>query len=378
MEVRALCIRLVLMLLVAHAQQSYPQTSVSDADVRIVPSRLQLFEYESVSFTCRGFNLSAGWSVRNIKEVIPTCLTSVTCTLNYAFVSDSGEYWCEGAGGERSSTVNITVTGGSVILESPVLPVMEGEAVTLRCRNRATSSNLTADFYKDGLFIGSSSTGKMTIASVSKFDGGLYTCSISGAGESPASRLTVRGGSVILDGPALPVTEGDAVTLRCRNQGTPSELQAEFYKDGLLIRSSSTGEMTIDPVSKSDEGLYKCSVSGVGESAQSPLTVTVRISKNNDSVKQGEDPDAQDTDSTASREGIVLHHHYSILLWVVIAVVLVLQLLVIGLLHWKKQLVLLEVQLNDPNKDQHSVVKQDKKKRYKEGKEDKKRKGSFI
>ncbi|XP_071315681.1 low affinity immunoglobulin gamma Fc region receptor III-A-like isoform X3 [Trachinotus anak] len=360
MEVRALCIRLVLMLLVAHAQQSYPQTSVSDADVRIVPSRLQLFEYESVSFTCRGFNLSAGWSVRNIKEVIPTCLTSVTCTLNYAFVSDSGEYWCEGAGGERSSTVNITVTGGSVILESPVLPVMEGEAVTLRCRNRATSSNLTADFYKDGLFIGSSSTGKMTIASVSKFDGGLYTCSISGAGESPASRLTVRvvwccsGGSVILDGPALPVTEGDAVTLRCRNQGTPSELQAEFYKDGLLIRSSSTGEMTIDPVSKSDEGLYKCSVSGVGESAQSPLTVT------------------------ASREGIVLHHHYSILLWVVIAVVLVLQLLVIGLLHWKKQLVLLEVQLNDPNKDQHSVVKQDKKKRYKEGKEDKKRKGSFI
>ncbi|XP_071315007.1 low affinity immunoglobulin gamma Fc region receptor II-a-like [Trachinotus anak] len=170
----------------------------SDADVRIVMQTSvsshpdMLFEYESVSFTCRGFNLSAGWSVRNIKEVIPTCLTSVTCTLNYAFVSDSGEYWCEGAGGERSSTVNITVTGGSVILESPVLPVMEGEAVTLRCRNRATSSNLTADFYKDGLFIGSSSTGNMTIASVSKFDGGLYTCSISGAGESPASRLTVR------------------------------------------------------------------------------------------------------------------------------------------------------------------------------------------
>ncbi|GLD71514.1 uncharacterized protein AKAME5_002283600, partial [Lates japonicus] len=62
MEVRALCFRLlinVLMLLATHVQQGYPQTS--DADFHMVPSRLQLFEYESVSFTCQGFNDPAGW-----------------------------------------------------------------------------------------------------------------------------------------------------------------------------------------------------------------------------------------------------------------------------------------------------------------------------
>ncbi|XP_035530994.1 low affinity immunoglobulin gamma Fc region receptor II-b-like [Morone saxatilis] len=104
----------------------------------------------------------------------------------------SGEYWCELGGGKKTNTVNITVTAGSVILESPVLPVMEGKAVTLSCRNKTTSSNLTADFYKDGHFMESSSTGDVTIPSVSKSDEGLYKCRISDVGESPESWLAVR------------------------------------------------------------------------------------------------------------------------------------------------------------------------------------------
>lgn len=82
---------------------------------------------------------------------------------------------------------------GSVILESPVLPVQEGEAVTLRCRNRTMfSSNLTAEFYKNGLLFGRSATGNM-IMHVSKTDEGLYKCHISGAADSPDSWLAVRG-----------------------------------------------------------------------------------------------------------------------------------------------------------------------------------------
>ncbi|XP_045567719.1 uncharacterized protein isoform X3 [Salmo salar] len=80
-------------------------------------------------------------------------------------------------------------------------------------------------------------------------------------------------GAVILESPALPVTEGDSVTLRCRYQGTPSDLTAVFYKDGSLIRTETTGEMTIPAVSKSDEGLYKCTNSE-GESPDSRMTVT--------------------------------------------------------------------------------------------------------
>ncbi|XP_033465409.2 high affinity immunoglobulin gamma Fc receptor I-like isoform X2 [Epinephelus lanceolatus] len=342
MEVRALCIRLlmnVLMLLGAQVQQSYPQTA--DAAFRIVPTRLQFFEYESVHFTCEGFNVSAGYKVRNLKEFLPKCsngteTSTVTCTIDFAFTSDSGEYWCEGGGG-RSNSVNITVTAGSVILQSPVHPVMEGESVTLRCRNKMSSTNLpTVFFYKNGSYIGHSSTGNMTIHSVYKSDEGLYKCYISGAGVSPESWMAIRAkcGDVILESPALPVTEGEAVTLRCRNKKTPSDLRAGFYKDGILIRNSSTGEMTISSVSKSDEGLYKCRISGAGESVASLLAV---------------------------RE-INFSRLYYILLWVAVAVILFLQLLVLGLLYWKKQLVLLEAKMYDTGPaDCHQKRQEDKK-----------------
>ena len=91
---------------------------------------------------------------------------------------------------------NFCFPADSVILESPVLPVMDGNNVTLSCRKKNTSSNLTADFYKDGLLIGSSSTGEMIIYRVSKSDEGNYKCRMSGAGESPENWLAVRGKSL--------------------------------------------------------------------------------------------------------------------------------------------------------------------------------------
>ncbi|XP_045567944.1 low affinity immunoglobulin gamma Fc region receptor II-like, partial [Salmo salar] len=115
--------------------------------------------------------------------------------------------------------------------------------------------------------------GSSCIVSLITSDSGVYWCE-SGSGEhSNAVNITVPAGAVILESPALPVTGGDSVTLRCRYQGTPSNLTAVFYKDGSLIRTETTGEMTIPAVSKSDEGLYKCTNSE-GESPESWMTVT--------------------------------------------------------------------------------------------------------
>ncbi|XP_035464213.1 low affinity immunoglobulin gamma Fc region receptor II-like isoform X2 [Scophthalmus maximus] len=107
------------------------------------------------------------------------------------------------------------------------------------------------------------------------FDTGVYWCE-SGAGAcSNAVNISVTDGTVILDVPVRPVTEGDDVTLRCKNWTTPSSgLASRFYKDQLFIGSSSTGSMTIAGVSEADQGLYKCSISGAGESTHSWLAVT--------------------------------------------------------------------------------------------------------
>ncbi|XP_035530806.1 low affinity immunoglobulin gamma Fc region receptor III-like [Morone saxatilis] len=165
----------------------------------IIPTRLQLFEYESLSFKCSGFDGLTGWNIlrKNKAEIAPcnskkwSVSNESSCRIRGAFPEDSGEYWCEDGERKRSNSVHINVTGGLVILESPVLPVMKGDAVTLRCRTK-TSSNLTADFYKDGLLIGSSFTKETTIYSVSESDEGLYKCIISDVGESAESWLTVR------------------------------------------------------------------------------------------------------------------------------------------------------------------------------------------
>uniref|UniRef100_A0AAQ6ISD6 Ig-like domain-containing protein n=1 Tax=Anabas testudineus TaxID=64144 RepID=A0AAQ6ISD6_ANATE len=193
MEVTALCIKLLslmMMLLCEHDQK------VNAASLHIDPNRAQFFEYESLTFYCEGISYCE--VVHESKGKISSCnktnnitLTGSSCILRNVYTDESGEYWFDAGGGNKSNSVNITITDGSVILEIPALPVMVGEAVTLRCRNKTTSSETLAEFYKDGVFIGNSATVNSIIRSVSKSDEGLYKCSISGVGESAESRLTV-------------------------------------------------------------------------------------------------------------------------------------------------------------------------------------------
>lgn len=69
---------------------------------------------------------------------------------------------------------------------------------------------------------------------------------------------------MLLESPALAVSEGAAVTLRCAAEATPPGLSFHFHKDGRLIANSSAGELTLPRASRSDRGLYACSVPGGG------------------------------------------------------------------------------------------------------------------
>ncbi|XP_050923005.1 low affinity immunoglobulin gamma Fc region receptor II [Lates calcarifer] len=211
MEVTALCFRLIintLMLLAVEDQHGHCAERNDAASLRIVPNTLQLFEYESLFFDCEGFDRFTEWRVmKRIMGTVTTCglvweTSNGPCRINHAFSTDSGEYWCEAGGIRRSSSVNISVSTGSVILESPAVPVVEGDSVTLRCRNKMTSSVFITDFFKDGIQIETDFKENMTILNVSRSDEGLYRCSISGSGESAESRLTVRA-QIFEDPPSL-------------------------------------------------------------------------------------------------------------------------------------------------------------------------------
>ncbi|XP_044215007.1 Fc receptor-like protein 5 [Thunnus albacares] len=163
------------------------------------PSSSQFFQWTSFSLNCEEDNSSAGGTVRRntTKETRAECgdkwgtSAGSSCKMGLIFPWDSGVYWCESREGATSNSINITITDGSVILQSPVLPVMEGDDVTLHCKTK--TSNLPADFYKDGSLIRTEPTGHMMIHHVSKSDEGLYMCHISGHGKSPPSWITVTG-----------------------------------------------------------------------------------------------------------------------------------------------------------------------------------------
>ncbi|XP_035849848.1 Fc receptor-like protein 5 isoform X1 [Sander lucioperca] len=172
--------------------------TTSQASLTVSPSSSQLFEGQSVSLSCEEDDSSAGWTLRRntTRKTRTQCgdgwgrPAGSSCKISYMDPLDSGVYWCESREGATSNSINITVSGGPVILQSPVLPVMEGEDLTLHCKTK-TSSNLPADFYKDGSFIRTEPAGHMTIHHVSRSDEGLYKCNISSDGESPPSWVSV-------------------------------------------------------------------------------------------------------------------------------------------------------------------------------------------
>uniref|UniRef100_A0AAX7T457 Ig-like domain-containing protein n=1 Tax=Astatotilapia calliptera TaxID=8154 RepID=A0AAX7T457_ASTCA len=196
--------------------------TANQARLTVSPSSSQLYKGDFVSLSCEEDDSSAGWTLRrNPKTRQRTQCgdkwgkpAGSSCNISYIDPLDSGVYWCESREGPISNMVNLTVTGGSVILQSPVLPVMEGDDVTLLCEEK-NSFNLPAAFYKDGSLIGNETTGHMTIQHVSRSDEGLYKCGISGHGESPSSWITVtdRPANTILHPSSAPSPDPTSLNL---------------------------------------------------------------------------------------------------------------------------------------------------------------------
>ncbi|XP_047465596.1 Fc receptor-like protein 5, partial [Mugil cephalus] len=178
--------------------------SVSGARLTVSPSFSQVFKGDFVSLSCEEDDSSAGWTLRRNTTTGQRTQCGAgfgkpagsSCDISYIHPSDSGVYWCESREGATSNSINLTVSGGPVILQSPVLPVMEGDDVTLLCKTKTTPSILSALFYKDGSLMRPDPTDHMTIHHVTRSDEGLYRCFIIGHGESPSSWITVTGEEV--------------------------------------------------------------------------------------------------------------------------------------------------------------------------------------
>uniref|UniRef100_A0A4W6CF26 Ig-like domain-containing protein n=1 Tax=Lates calcarifer TaxID=8187 RepID=A0A4W6CF26_LATCA len=115
----------------------------------IHPNRSQFFQYDSITLSCAVPTNASVWILkRNTSSQISQPCSSgwgvpqgSSCTIQGAYPTDSGEYWCESERGEQ--WIVDCFSGDAVILESPALPVTEGDNVTLRSKHGNTQSKVT-------------------------------------------------------------------------------------------------------------------------------------------------------------------------------------------------------------------------------------------
>ncbi|XP_068579537.1 uncharacterized protein [Cebidichthys violaceus] len=161
--------------------------TVSAVFLSVRPYRPLFLRGDAVSLSCVDDRQTVdGWTVkRTAGGQTQTCdggqqdfggFDGSSCIIRRLFPSDSGVYWCETRAGQRSVQVNVNVSGHSVFLELPTLPVIAGSDVTLRCKTR-DSSTQTVYFFSNGSFIGLGLTGELTISDVQRPHEGLYWCS---------------------------------------------------------------------------------------------------------------------------------------------------------------------------------------------------------
>ncbi|KAM9501091.1 Fc receptor-like protein 5 [Clarias gariepinus] len=212
----------------------------------------------------------------------------------------TGVYVCRGERGEPdiytqySNQETLWITGEappvSLIINPSRTQHFTGDSLSLSCEDQSNSTGWTVRRYTHsegvldcswwGLVTGST----CKISSLSTSDTGVYWCgSESGENSNPVN-ITVHDGNVILDSPVHPVTKGHPLTLRCLYRNTkPSNLRADFYKNGSVLQTQTRSEMIIYNVSKSDEAFYNCKSQEKGESPKIWVSVgakpkpTVRV-----------------------------------------------------------------------------------------------------
>ncbi|KAI4882776.1 hypothetical protein NFI96_031435, partial [Prochilodus magdalenae] len=287
--------------------------TVSDVALAVLSVSPQswLTEGDSVTLSCEVTGSSTGWTfswyravpyrpgLKQIRDAHGNVMYGVellsdsrreaggSYTLSPAALHHTGVYVCRAERGEPayqtqySSPQPLWLTGtsppASLIISPSRSQHFSGHSLSLSCEGQSDSTGWRVRRYTHSGEVSdcSSVTGSTrNISSLYTSHTGVYWCQSESGGGSDPLNITVHNGDVILDSPVHPVTEGDSLTLRCLYRSTkPSNLTADFYRDGSLLQTQTTGEMIIRTVSKSDAGLYHCTHPEKGETPKSWLSV---------------------------------------------------------------------------------------------------------
>ncbi|MBN3291652.1 SN protein, partial [Polypterus senegalus] len=248
------------------------------------PTWTVLFAGEKLTLNCRvngdpqikkfrWFMATANHLRRNL-----SCENIPGCSITFSDKNQSGLYWCETESGEkRSKAVSFTVTADMVALQTPPLPLTEGDDVTLECRTRYPTSHMTKVYHEDQEMQPS-----VWYTRVKKEHEGRYKCVVFSRQTLVASseevNITVRDffSSVMLTViSGLSVKKGEMVKLTCEVKNNSLQklpVHYSFLKDGEVLYEGENIAYTIMKMNKSHAGNYMC-VASIGHDIQKESAV---------------------------------------------------------------------------------------------------------
>ncbi|KAI4796438.1 hypothetical protein KUCAC02_026990 [Chaenocephalus aceratus] len=223
----------------------------------VIPNSSQFFEYENILVSCNSSS-SWEWTPWRNDTTLVKCgsgwgkLNVSTCNVTTVKLSEGGVFWCQSKYGDSSNSVNISIVGGPVSLQSPAVPVTEGDDVTLSCRTKMADAP-SADFYKDGVSIGAEDDGHMTLYNFTKSNQGAYKCRVQHTGESPESWVTMEDGSdpasLVMSPASAQVFEYRNLSLSCGENSSVDGWRI-FRSTITTFSTSANGVPTVNPGGK--------------------------------------------------------------------------------------------------------------------------------
>ncbi|MBN3319633.1 FCRL5 protein, partial [Atractosteus spatula] len=256
------------------------------------PMHTEVFEGDTVTLSCVVEDGSPGWSFNWYKDHLDKPAhnsQSSSYIISPANLSHTGQYWCQAVRGEKPFTLDpslpirlnvwVDPPKATLTLQPDWTVLFPAESLTMGCRLGGDSSSRQYSWYR--VTAGGTESvqcqwknGKnCKVTFRDESHSGLYWCEAqSGQERSKSVHFRVLDRSLILQTPPQPLTEGQTLTLQCRERKSQAK-RYEFYKGNEALTPDNGNTVTISAVKKRNEGLYRCQRSKV---TSQPVLISVR------------------------------------------------------------------------------------------------------